>query len=87
MILRDMASGCSMPNSNLSSIVPRYILQGKRPKKEPTTVSSVPVTTSTLESSLTAISPTSAHGNLSTSLERPFVGMRLTESRLTRSQE
>jgi hypothetical protein len=53
-----MASGCSMPNSNLASIVPRYILQGKRPKKE----SSPPavVSTSSLESSLTAISPT--HG-------------------------
>lgn len=58
---RDMASGCSMPNSNLASIVPRYILQGKRPKKE----SSPPavVSTSSLESSLTAISPT--HGGRS----------------------
>lgn len=61
---RDMASGCSMPNSSLSSIVPRYILQGKRPKKEaPVPSAPAPVTTTTttttLESSLTAISPSS----------------------------
>jgi len=61
---RDMASGCSMPNSSLTSIVPRYILQGKRPKKENT-----PTTTS-LESSLAAITPTPAGGRSKTKVKR-----------------